>query len=203
MTRGLASVSPHYFDSFHIIPVSHPCWNIRRLHHSPYTLWSSPFVNTAGPARRKTAESDCHSSHRANIQWHSHEPIKTSKTILHPGLDRRSLVFFTSQKSPHIVILYSTKTTSQHTRKKAPESGHVCILLVDCRGCDQRECMHPWALMIRYPLCPCLKIRALIFSSCSSCFRFREWKVEFVPSTPGGQWKTVRGFPELMRTHVV
>lgn len=29
MRKGRISVSPHYSDGFHIIPVSHPCWKIK------------------------------------------------------------------------------------------------------------------------------------------------------------------------------
>lgn len=109
-------------------------------------------------------EMDRHSSHSTNIQWHSHEPIKANKTILHPW---PALWYFPLTKmSAHSDAMSRDKLTLS-------ESGHICNLHRVHRGCDQTERMHPWAQMIQHPRCLCLQMTALIMGSCSSSFRIR------------------------------
>lgn len=53
---------------------------------------------------------NCHSSSSTNIQWHSHEPIKASKTFPHPW--PAPLIFSPDKNCPRIVMPYSTQTST-------------------------------------------------------------------------------------------
>lgn len=53
MRGGRSSVSPHYSDGSHIIPLSLPCWKISRL---PWTRTLSPSINTTTSTTAKQKE---------------------------------------------------------------------------------------------------------------------------------------------------
>lgn len=115
--RAESSASPHYSDSFPIIPVSHLCRGVRRLASlSVRSLIVSICQRCRARVKKTLEEMGCHSSRRSNIQWHSHEPIKTSKTILHcwPTSD-----ISPRQECPCIVVQYTHTHINRHLGTEA------------------------------------------------------------------------------------
>lgn len=169
------------------------------LPHLPYTLWSSPFVNTAGPEGRK---------HRRAERWIVIHPTALTFSDIHMNPLKQAKQFSIPDPLADIFAWRKLSTHSDVKQHTNNVSAQTQAFWIGSRLQPSQGPCGTWSDRVYASLRPDDPASQVSTAPNDSLYlqfmqlqhESKEWKFEFVSWTPEGQQEP-RGFPVLSLSH--